>query len=386
MRLYSISTILFRTFYILRAMCVSGWFVESFLFFFEEKSKIKYSLLVLGLFIISGTSVITLISGFIPGYRTIEVRRPLANFILIPTQNITRPLKNNFLSIRGQFIHEKIQPNMPVAFSSPSLFQFYNDTLGEQIHSGSITPTAKCMDETITELFSTPNVILLSSVGEPLSFEGIPLRWDVTKMSCEVSPQAIAHRKQFLNSWMKLTTFSKSLVRQAGQYKEIVEKYSKRFNLPSELIYAIICAESSFNPKQVSNRSAHGLMQIVPTMAGVEVNRWLGGSGLPTTEELLHPETNIKYGTSYLHILMTRHLKAVRNCISREYCAIAAYNIGIGAMLRTFAVTPEEAFTIINTYSAAQVMEHLMKNLPAKETKAFLKKVLSLKESFTVLL
>lgn len=370
-------------------MFTSGWFVDAFLYFFESKGKVTYSFLCFCTIVVGGSFILIFVSGFAPDYKRIEVRKPLSLISLsIPLQESTRPLSGNLWNIRGQFVNQEIPPGVgscSTLFSSQSMFELYENSVGLRTVKG-ITPlVSKDMDETIAELFST-NTMLITSLGEPLTFEGIPLRWNLSKNSCELTPQAIACRNQFLNSWMKLTTFSKSLVQQAGRYKEIVEKYSKRYNLSAELIYAIICVESSFNPAQISNRSAHGLMQIVPEMAGVEVKRWFGYSGLPTTEELLHPETNIKYGTSYLYLLMTRHLRSITNCLSREYCAIAAYNIGVGAMLRTFAITPEEAFAIINTYTAAEVQEHLMKKLPAKQTRAFLKKVLTLKESFTVLL
>lgn len=387
MYLYSIRLLPVQPIAILRAMLTSGWFVDAFLYFFESKGKVTRSFLCVCTLVIGGMFFI-FISGVFPDYRGIEIRKPLSlSSLPIPPQKDTRPLAGNFWNIRGEFIRQEIPSGItsPILFSSQNMFQLFEDSVGLRTAKGVTPLVIKEMDETIAELFST-DTMLITSLGEPLNFEGVPLRWNIGKNLCEMTPQSIARRNQFLNSWMKLTTFSKSLVQQVEQYKEIVEKYSKKYNLSAELIYAIICVESSFNPAQISNRSAHGLMQIVPEMAGVEVKRWFGYSGLPTAEELLHPETNIKYGTSYLYLLMTRHLRPITNCLSREYCAIAAYNIGVGAMLKTFAVTPEEAFAIINTYTAAEVQEHLMQKLPAKQTRVFLERVLTFKESFTVLL
>ena len=92
-------------------------------------------------------------------------------------------------------------------------------------------------------------------------------------------------------------------------------------------------------------------MQVVPATAGDEVHRWLGRSGLPTASELLNPDNNIRYGTSYLHLLRTRHLEGIRDPQSLEYCVIAAYNGGSGAVLRHFGRTREEAFAAINELS-----------------------------------
>lgn len=385
--LYSIRFLSVQPIAILRAMLTSGWFVNAFLYFFEGKGKVTRSFLYICMLVVGGMFFIFMLGDSFE-YRGIEIRKPLSlSSLAIPPQKDTRPLAGNFWNIRGEFVRQEIPSgiNSPILFSSQNMFQLFEDSVGLRTTKGVTPLVVKDMDETIAELFST-NTILITSQGEPLNFEGVPLRWNIGRNLCEMTPQSIARRNQLLNSWMKLTTFSKSLVQQAGRYKEIVEKYSRKYNLSAELIYAIICVESSFNPAQISNRSAHGLMQIVPEMAGVEVKRWFGYSGLPTAEELLHPETNIKYGTSYLYLLMTKHLRPITNCLSREYCAIAAYNIGVGAMLKTFAVTPEKAFAIINTYTAAEVQEHLMQKLPAKQTRVFLERVLTFKESFTVLL
>ena len=62
--------------------------------------------------------------------------------------------------------------------------------------------------------------------------------------------------------------------RSPGQYRELVERFAKRYNLSVELVYAIIHSESDFSPTLVSSKSAMGLMQILPGTASDEVHRF----------------------------------------------------------------------------------------------------------------
>jgi len=175
----------------------------------------------------------------------------------------------------------------------------------------------------------------------------------------------------------KNKTISNLYARRADKYKQWVRKYAKQYKINPTLIYAIIQAESSFKPTLISNREAHGLMQVVPSSAGKEVHKWLGLQGKPSPIVLLSPATNIKYGTTYLYLLLTRHLGKVETTLTREYLAIAAYNMGINAMFRTFAPTKDEAIDIINTMTPEEVYAYLQANMPARETRNYLKKVIA---------
>lgn len=55
------------------------------------------------------------------------------------------------------------------------------------------------------------------------------------------------------------------------KYANIVRKASRKYDIPEDLIYAIIKTESSFNPYAVSWANAYGLMQVVPKTAGRDV-------------------------------------------------------------------------------------------------------------------
>lgn len=103
------------------------------------------------------------------------------------------------------------------------------------------------------------------------------------------------------------------------EFEEYVTKYSKEFDVPEALIYAVIRTESSFDPNARSSVGAIGLMQLMP-----DTLDWLSRllDEEQPTGEINDPETNIKYGTYYL-----RHLY---NRFGNWKTAIAAYNAGHG--------------------------------------------------------
>lgn len=174
--------------------------------------------------------------------------------------------------------------------------------------------------------------------------------------------------------------------RQQFKFQDSVILNARRFNQPPALIYAIMEAESSFNPYAVSHVPAYGLMQIVPTTAGRDCHQLIyGRPGTPTREYLFVPENNIRMGTAYLHILDTRYLKMVRNPRSREYCVIAGYNTGSGNVLRAFHRDRNQAVARINTASPQEVYEHLVRNLPYQETRNYLPKVVRFKSKYASL-
>ena len=175
----------------------------------------------------------------------------------------------------------------------------------------------------------------------------------------------------------------KTMVERSLRYHDTVRRLAFRYGLDPALVLAVMQVESSFDPNQVSVRSAHGLMQIVPGTAGREVRRWLGEGGEPSSGELLNPEQNIRYGVIYLHLLHSAHLGGIKDPLSREYCAIASYNGGSNMVLRQFGASREEAFKAINAMTAEEVYNKLLESLPARETRSFVRKVLAARHIYT---
>ena len=172
----------------------------------------------------------------------------------------------------------------------------------------------------------------------------------------------------------------------ARRYQSLVENFARRYNISTELLYAIIHSESDFSPTLVSNKSAMGLMQVVPDTANDEVSRFLyGHMGDVGFEELRVPETNIRYGTTYLHILFTRYFSGVHNPLSREYCTIAAYNMGPNRFLRLYGKNMEEALDSINAMSAEEMYRDITTRLPVRETRYYLARVQHMKVQYASL-
>lgn len=103
------------------------------------------------------------------------------------------------------------------------------------------------------------------------------------------------------------------------EYSELVSKYCDSFAVPEPLAYAVIQAESDFDPNATSHVGAKGLMQLMP-----ETLDWLSrllGEDKPSGD-ITDPETNIKYGVYYLRHLYDR--------FGDWDTALAAYNAGHG--------------------------------------------------------
>jgi len=159
-----------------------------------------------------------------------------------------------------------------------------------------------------------------------------------------------------------------------------VVKYSNAAEMNKALVLAIIETESAFNPMAKSHIPAYGLMQIVPTSAGIDATKRLFGKGRVLAPSYLYArDKNIEVGATYLNILFYSYLKGIDNPLSRLYCTIAAYNTGAGNVAKAFTGTNRlrDAVPKINEMEPQEVYQHLIKNLPYEETRNYLKKVAS---------
>ncbi|OBT09487.1 hypothetical protein A9264_14715 [Vibrio sp. UCD-FRSSP16_10] len=173
-----------------------------------------------------------------------------------------------------------------------------------------------------------------------------------------------------------------SLKDRALTYLPLAIEESQRWDINTPLIMAIIHSESAFRPDAKSHIPAFGLMQVVPSSAGHDVNKHVRNIDAPMkSSDLYVPPINIETGSAYLNILNTKYLKSIKNDKSRLYCVIAAYNTGAGNVARAFnenrSTNINNASKIINSMTPEEVYNHLYNNLPYDETKNYLKKVTS---------
>lgn len=134
-------------------------------------------------------------------------------------------------------------------------------------------------------------------------------------------------------------------------YKEYVYEYSAKNEIDPLLTFAIIKAESNFNPKSVSTSNAKGLMQLMDSTAN-ELARKRDISDYDIFDE----RTNILLGTNYISTLLNYYNDNI-------HLALAAYNAGIGNVNKWIqnGVIKEDGSDI--------------ENIPYKETENYIRKV-----------
>lgn len=225
--------------------------------------------------------------------------------------------------------------------------------------------------------------------AEALDASGKPVRWQAPEhviASYNIPrpapfaappPQAPASG-QFARALAKLAPAAR-----AGDYRQLVDSFARRYGLNTDLVMAIIHSESNFTPTLVSPKSAMGLMQLLPSTASDEVHRFLyGRRGQVSFQELAVPEINIRYGTAYLHILNNKYFQNVHDKQVREACVIAAYNMGPNGFLRLYGATPEQAVAKINSMGSDEFHEDLPRRLPMRETRFYVEKVKRMKQHY----
>ena len=86
-----------------------------------------------------------------------------------------------------------------------------------------------------------------------------------------------------------------SLKARASKYSALAEKESKNWEVDAALIMAIMHSESAFRPDAKSHVPAFGLMQVVPTSAGHDVNKQVRNIDEPMkVSDLYQPVINVE--------------------------------------------------------------------------------------------
>jgi soluble lytic murein transglycosylase-like protein len=106
------------------------------------------------------------------------------------------------------------------------------------------------------------------------------------------------------------------------RYDRFIREAATLYQIPHELVRAVIMVESNYDPRAVSHAGARGLMQLMPATALRMQAR-----------DPFDPRSNIFGGTRYLRVLANQFNGNLE-------LTIAGYNAGEGAVMRHGGIPP----------------------------------------------
>lgn len=124
-----------------------------------------------------------------------------------------------------------------------------------------------------------------------------------------------------------------------SRFDRYIRDAAALYQIPVELVRAVIAVESGFNPRAVSHANARGLMQLIPETA----ERMM-------VTDVFDPRQNIFGGVRYLRVLANLFNGDIE-------LTLAAYNAGENAVIRhggipPFAETREYVGKVLARYDA----------------------------------
>ena len=135
-------------------------------------------------------------------------------------------------------------------------------------------------------------------------------------------------------------------------FTQVVNREAEEFGLPEELVYAVIQAESGFDPTARSRAEAMGLMQLTEGTF-----RWMAAEYPPENGggDIFDANDNVHCGCALLRLLLNHY--------EDQEVALAAYNAGMGNVDRWL----EDP--------ACSPNGRTLEKIPFPETAAYVKKV-----------
>jgi soluble lytic murein transglycosylase-like protein len=106
------------------------------------------------------------------------------------------------------------------------------------------------------------------------------------------------------------------------RFDQHIREAAALYQIPTELVRAVIKVESDFDPRAVSHANARGLMQLIPETAERMMVR-----------DSFDPRDNIFGGTRYLRVLANTFNGDIE-------LTLASYNAGEGAVMRYGGIPP----------------------------------------------
>ncbi len=361
---------------------------------------------------VASVLVLTLLAGFVPQYEGLSIRRPVSMSVArLEQEDLPQPIEHvEGFSVRAAVSSHVRHTPRPATVSNHSKtdktqwIYFLQEGVHLRTMFGMRNVEKTVLSPATTSLSAQlillddvlPNAFLAHAAlptaqpeqyGEAMTLDGQPVRWnfqgaplseDVASFDpmCDLTRPTLANLQKALTARSFVPRNNEGTLARARRFQDLVNAEAKRYSLPATLLFAIIQTESDFRPTLVSSQSAMGLMQLLPSTAGGEVHRFLHGTTAPMTfEDLSEPALNIRFGVAYVHLLMTRHFGGIQDPLSRQYCTLAAYNMGPGRLINFFGSGRQAAIDNINALTPEEVYRRLTQVLPIAETRNYVARV-----------
>lgn len=171
---------------------------------------------------------------------------------------------------------------------------------------------------------------IASKIYEKLTGEKLKGNWE-NRVEPKFQPKSTGYHKPIENKSQSMFNVnnanstnrtSKKIIERLSQFSDWIDEASAKFNLPSNLLQAVIAAESAGNPNAVSKAGAKGLMQLIDSTAS-----YVG------VKDVFNPKENIHGGARYLREMLDMFGGNLE-------LALAAYNAGPGNVMKYNGIPP----------------------------------------------
>jgi membrane-bound lytic murein transglycosylase D len=164
---------------------------------------------------------------------------------------------------------------------------------------------------------------------DELDMPDLPVRWHEHIVRFLVYFKEDPKGRRLMAHWL----------RNQGRFRDLIVSKLRAARLPEDLLY-VVMIESSYDPTEISRVGASGLWQFMPAggrIYGLEIDRWL--------DERNDPVRSTDAAVLYFRDLFQR--------FGNWDLALAAYNVGYGAVLNTIAKYNTNDFWLLTEYENA---------------------------------